>query len=54
MEDISMKKREEIRKINTGNSFYDVFKSRTYKDKEIYKMVAGITPVIFSKAVKKK
>lgn len=42
-----MKKREDIRKVNKGNSFYDVFEPRTYKDNQGYKLISGITRVIF-------
>ena len=44
--------REDIRKATTEkkqNSFYDVFKKRSYKDNQEYKLVAGITKVVFSK-----
>lgn len=44
-----MKKREDIRKRNKGNSFYDVMKPRAYKDKMEYKLVAGLTMAIFTK-----
>ena len=43
------KKREDIRKVNKGNSFYDVFKKRDYKDSMGYKLVAGITKAEFKK-----
>ncbi len=45
-----MEKREDIRKQNKGNSFYDVMKPREYKDSMNYKLVAGITMAVFSKA----
>ncbi len=48
-----MKKREDIRKVNKGNSFYDVFEPRTIKDNQQYKLIAGITKVIF-KNIKRK
>ena len=44
--------REDIRKAATvkkQNSFYDVFKKRSYKDNQEYKLVAGITKAVFSK-----
>lgn len=44
--------REDIRKVTAvkkQNSFYDVFKKRSYKDNQEYKLVAGITKVVFSK-----
>lgn len=44
-----MKKREDIRKQNKGNSFYDVMKPRKYKDNMEYKLVAGISMAVFSK-----
>lgn len=42
-----MKQREDIRKQNKGNSFYDVMKPRTYKDNQEYKLVVGITRAVF-------
>lgn len=45
--------REDIRKVNKGNSFYDVMKSREYKDKMAYKLVAGLAMPIFSKTRRK-
>lgn len=45
-----MKKREDIRKQNKGNSFYDVMKPREYKDKMEYKLVAGLSMPVFKKA----
>lgn len=44
-----MKGREDIRKVNKGNSFYDVFKRRSFKDHQEYKLVAGITRAVFSR-----
>lgn len=44
-----MKKREDIRKLNKGNSFYEVMKPRVYKDKMEYKLVAGLTMAQFKK-----
>ena len=44
-----MKKREDIRKQNKGNSFYDVMKPRAYKDKMEYKLVAGLRMAVFTK-----
>lgn len=44
-----MKQREEIRKVNKGNSFYDVFAPRNYKENQKYKLIAGIAKVIFTK-----
>ena len=44
-----MKGREDIRKLNKGNSFYDVFKKRSYKENQEYKLVVGITKAVFSK-----
>lgn len=44
-----MKGREDIRKVNKGNSFYDVFKERSFKDNQEYKLVAGITRAVFSR-----
>lgn len=44
-----MKKREDIRKRNKGNSFYDVMKPRDYKDKMEYKLVAGLTMASFTR-----
>ena len=44
--------RENIRKVTKvkkENSFYDVFKKRSYKDNKEYKLVAGITKAEFSK-----
>lgn len=44
--------RENIRKatkVEKENSFYDVFKKRSYKDNKDYKLVAGITKAEFSK-----
>lgn len=44
--------REDIRKatkVKKENSFYDVFKKRTYKDNQEYKLVAGITKAVFCK-----
>lgn len=41
--------RENIRRVNKYNSFYDVFTPRTYKDNQEYKIVAGIAKAIFSK-----
>lgn len=44
--------REDIRKVTVvkkENSFYDVFKKRSYKDNQKYKLVAGITKAVFSK-----
>ncbi len=38
-----------IRKINKGNSFYDVFEKRSYKDNQAYKLVAGITKAVFTR-----
>ena len=32
-----MQKREDIRKVNKGNSFYDVFLPRSYKENQEYK-----------------
>ena len=43
-----MKGREDIRKVNKGNSFYDVFKARDRKDNMEYKLVAGITQAVFA------
>ena len=43
-----MQKREDIRKVNKGNSFYDVFLPRSYKENQEYKLVAGITKAVFS------
>lgn len=45
--------REDIRKVNKENSFYDVMKRREYKDKMEYKLVAGLTMPIFSKIRRK-
>lgn len=44
-----MKQREDIRKMNKGNSFYDVMKPREYKDKMEYKRVAGLTRAVFKR-----
>ncbi len=44
-----IRKRENIRKVNNGNSFYDVFEKRSFKDNQAYKLVAGLTRVRFSK-----
>ncbi len=44
-----MKGREDIRKVNKGNSFYDVFEKRSFKDNQAYKLVAGITRAVFSR-----
>lgn len=44
-----MKKRQDIRKQNKGNSFYDVMKPRKYKDNRKYQLVAGITKPQFKK-----
>ena len=44
-----MEKREDIRKQNKGNSFYDVMKPRDYKDNMGYKLVAGIRKALFTK-----
>ena len=44
-----MEKREGIRKVNKGNSFYDVFAKRSYKESSEYKLVSGITKAQFSK-----
>ena len=44
--------REDIRKVTIEkkqNSFYDVFKKRSFKDNQEYKLVAGITRAVFSK-----
>lgn len=49
MKEISETKREDIRKVNKGNSFYDVMEHRDYKDKLEYQRVAGLTQPIFSK-----
>ena len=47
-----MGKREDIRKRNKGNSFYDVMKLRAYKDKMEYKLVAGLTMAVFRRGRK--
>ncbi len=47
-----MGKREDIRKRNKGNSFYDVMKPRAYKDKMEYKLVAGLRKAVFRKGRK--
>lgn len=44
-----IRKRENIRKVNNGNSFYDVFKKRSFKENQEYRLVAGIPRVRFSK-----
>lgn len=41
--------RQDIRKMNKGNSFYDVMKPRDYKDNREYKLVAGITEAEFTR-----
>ena len=44
--------REDIRKVTIAkkqNSFYEVFKKRSFKDNQEYKLVAGITRAVFSK-----
>ncbi len=44
--------REDIRtdtNANKENSFYDVFKKRTYKDTQRYNVIAGIIKTQFSK-----
>lgn len=41
--------RENIRKRNKGNSFYDVMQPRSYKDNMKYKLVAGITKAVFTR-----
>lgn len=43
--------REDIRKVTAKkqNSFYDVFKKRSYKDNQEYKLVVGITKAAFNK-----
>lgn len=41
--------RQDIRKRNKGNSFYDVMEPRSYKDKRKYQLVAGITKAEFSR-----
>lgn len=43
-----MLKIEDIRKVNKGNSFYDVFKKRSYKENREYKLMAGITKAEFT------
>lgn len=48
-----MKQRENIRKINKGESFYDTFKQRSHNDNVEYKIVAGITQAKFSKKIKR-
>lgn len=51
-EDGELIMREDIRKVamvKKENSFYDVFRKRTYKDSQDYKLVAGITKAVFSK-----
>lgn len=52
MEGLIMKKREDIRKVNKGNSFYDVFKKRSYKNNREYQLVAGIPKAVFTKRKK--
>ena len=47
-----MGKREDIRKRNKGNSFYDVMKPRAYKDKMEYKLVVGLRIAVFRKGRK--
>ena len=44
-----MKGREDIRKVNKGTSFYDVCETRSFKDNQAYKLVAGITRAVFSR-----
>ena len=41
--------RQDIRKRNKGNSFYDVMEPRSYKDKREYQLVAGITKAKFKR-----
>lgn len=48
-QEVMMKKRQDIRKQNKGNSFYDVMKPRKYKDNRKYQLVAGITKPQFKK-----
>ncbi len=45
--------REDTRKVNKGNSFYDVMKRREYKDKMEYKLVAGLRIATFSRTGRK-
>ncbi len=39
--------RQNIRKRNKGNSFYDVMEQRNYKEKREYQLVAGLTKAEF-------
>lgn len=48
-----MNERENIRKVNNGNSFYDVFVKRSYRDNQEYKLVAGIRKAVFTGGKKK-
>lgn len=40
--------RQDIRKRNKGNSFYDVMEPRSYKDKRKYQIVAGLKKAVFT------